>query len=137
MSGPVRTRFAAFAVLATLLAGSCSVAWAAGSPAPGGTVPSTITLSLGEPSEFRRTGSAGGENVYTAAIRAAVTATDAPVHLSVRGGGSASAEQPLRSWTEPVTRGAAKIRLRATAPNARALRADQKLVVVTLTAGGP
>jgi hypothetical protein len=120
-----------------LLVGSCGFAWAASSPVTGGTVPSTLMLSLGEPSDFKRTRSAHGQNVYVATIRAAVTATDAPVQLSVSGGGSASIDGPLRSWSEPVTHGTAKIRLRETAPSARALRGKPKLVVVTLTAGGP
>jgi hypothetical protein len=107
------------------------------SPVTGGTVPSTLSLSLGEPSGFRRTGSSPDGNVYTAIVRAEVTATDTPARLSVVGGGVASVARPLRSWTEPVSHGMARVRLRAIAPSARALRASNRLFLVTLTAGGP
>ena len=136
MSGTVRARWASLAVLAALLAGSCALA-RAGSPPVGGTVSSTLELSLGEPSAFRRTGAARRGDVYTATLPAAVTATDAPARLSIRGGGDASFMRTLRSWSEPVSLGAARVRLRTVARSARALRNEDRLFVVTLTAGGP
>ena len=136
MSAVARIRWASFVLLTALLAGLCTLARAQ-SPVTGGDVPSTLTLSLGEPSGFRRVGSTRGENVYTATLRAEVTATDAPTGLSVEGGGDAGFMQSLRSWSEPVSQGPARVRLRTVAPSAQALRNRQELFVVTLTAGGP
>ena len=136
MSAAARARWASLVLLTALLAGTCALARAQ-SPVTGGEVPSTLTLSLGEPSGFRRTGSVPEGNVYTATARAEVTATDAPARLSVEGGRDAGFMQSLRSWSEPVSQGAATVRLRAVAPSAQALRNRQELFVVTLTAGGP
>jgi len=100
------------------------------SPTPGGTVPSTLELSLGEPSPLKRVGgTADGQGVYEATLRAAVTATDAPTRLAL------DEEPPLRLWREPLAGATAKLRLREIAPNRAALR--NRTVLVTLTAGGP
>jgi len=136
MSSPARARLASLVALTALLAGACALARAQ-SPVTGGTVPSTLELSLGEASGFKRTGSTRRGNVYTATVRAEVTATDAPARLSTGGEGDASLMRSLRSWSEPVSHGVATVRLRAVAPSARALRGRSKLFVVTLTAGGP
>jgi len=138
-------------------------------PVPGGTVPSTLALSLSEPSPFRRI---GRSDFFAATIRARVTATDVPTKLSVvdgevragrRLGHMASRNSilspalearagaglgpfysldailptPLRAWRQPLGGETAKIRLRQKALNARALRNHGKLLLVTLTAGGP
>jgi len=137
VSAVARGRLASLALLTALLAGSCALARADGSPPVGGEVPSTLELSLGEPSAFRRMGAARRGDVYTATLPAEVTATDAPTSLSVSGGGDASFMRTLRSWSEPVSHGAARVRLRAIATSARALRNQHRLFVVTLTAGGP
>lgn|GEM_PF-2926023 len=136
MSAVARVRWASLAVLAALLAGSCALARAA-IPPVGGEVPSTLELSLGEPGAFRRTGTARRGDVYTATLPAEVTATDAPTSLSVEGGGDAGFTRTLRTWSEPVSHGAARVRLRVVAPSARALRNQHRTFVVTLTAGGP
>ena len=101
------------------------------SPTPGGTVPSTLELSLGEPSPFRRVATTrGGLKVFAATLRAEVTATDVPTRLSLGFEGP-----PLRRWREPLGAESAKLQLRELAPNRNALR--NRTVVVTLTAGGP
>jgi hypothetical protein len=155
------------------LAGSlvlAALARAQDSPVPGGTVPSTLSLSLSEPSPFRRAGAAGRGSVYTSVIRAEVTATDTPVRLSLTdgevtrgrrlghlvsassvlspalraqaGGGAylsldAAPPPQLKRWGRPLSGATTKIRLRQEAPNARAVRNHHKLLLVTLTAGGP
>jgi hypothetical protein len=170
MSASPRTRRHALALAAAVLAVSlalAALARAQGSPTPGGTVPSTIALSLGEPTPFTR---AGPRDVYTATIHATVTATDVPVRLSLAdgeathgrrlghmvGGASilspaldatagagpfrsldAAVPAPLKTWHRPLAGEKAKIRLRQEAPDARALRNHGKLLLVTLTAGGP
>jgi len=136
------------------------------SPVPGGTVPSTIELSLGDPTPFTR----AGRDVYAATISAEVTATDTPVSLSVADGeateaprrghlvsgggilpaallaaGTDSLYRPLdpqvplalRVWREPVIDAAVRIRLRQSAPRGTPLGHYRKLLLVTLTAGGP
>ncbi len=140
------------------------------SPVPGGTVPSTLSLSLGEPSPFQRVGTAGHGNVYVSVIRAEVTATDTPVRLSLvdgeathgprvghlaagssvlspalraqAGGGAyrpldAAVPPELKSWGQPLVATPTKIGVRQEAPNAGVLRNHHKLLLVTLTAGGP
>jgi hypothetical protein len=120
----------AAAVLASALA-LAALAHAEGGPVAGGAVPSTLALSLSEPSPFRRVGrTADGEDVYVSTIRAEVTATDAPTRLSLGLEGT-----PLRLWREPLAGTEAKLRLRRVARSPRALR--NSLAVVTLTAGGP
>lgn len=135
MSVAPRALWASLVLLAALLASACALARAEGLPPLGGTVPSTLELSLGEPSAFRRTGSTPAGNVYAATVRAEVTATDAPTWLSVLGG--ASLARPFRSWSAPVTHRAARVRLRAVASSAGELRRRNELFLVTLTAGGP
>ncbi len=170
MSASSRARRSALALAAAVLAAALALALLAraqASPTPGGTVPSTLALSLGEPTPFTN---AGPRDVYTATIRVAVTATDTPTQLSLADGevtsgprlghlvGGASilpapleatadagpfrsldAPVPatLRSWSEPLSGAPAKIRLRQETPSARALRSHGKLLLVTLTAGGP
>lgn len=140
------------------------------SPVPGGAVPSTLSLSLSQPSPFRRAGTAGRGSVYTSVIHAEVTATDVPARLSLADGevtrgprlghlvrGSSILSPALRAqagagafrsleatpplqlkrWGQPLSGTAMKIRLRQEAPDARALRNRHKLLLVTLTAGGP
>jgi hypothetical protein len=138
-------------------------------PTPGGTVPSTLAVSLDEPTPFRRI---GRSDFFTATIRARVTATDVPTRLSLidgavtagrrlghmAGGNSilspalevtvgpgpgafrsldTAPPRPLKTWNRPLSGEEAKIRLRQKAPHARALRNHGKLLLVTLTAGGP
>jgi hypothetical protein len=45
--------------------------------------------------------------------------------------------RPLRTWRRPLSSENAKIRLRQKAPNGRAVRNHGKLLLVTLTVGGP
>jgi hypothetical protein len=137
VSATARARSASLVLLSALLAGTCALARADGSPPVGGPVPSTLALSLGEPSGFRRTGSIDGENVYAATVRAEVTATDTPARLSVVGGPGARVARPLRSWSEPVSLATAKVHLRQVAPSAGALQDRDKILLVTLAAGGP
>ena len=169
----VRTRAGTPALAVAVLAASlllAALARAQDSPVPGGTVPSTLSLSLSEPSPFRRAGAAGRGSAYTSVIRAEVTATDTPVRLSLAdgeatrgprlghlvggpsvlspalraqaGGGAyrsldAALPPQLKRWGRPLSGTTTKIRLRQEAPNARALRNHHKLLLVTLTVGGP
>ena len=124
---------AALVPAAALLAACLALALPARaqSPTPGGEVPSTLSLSLGEPSPFRRVATTrGGLKVFAGTIRAELTATDVPTRLSLGYEGS-----PLRLWREPLAAEPAKLRLREIAPNRAALR--NRTVLVTLTAGGP
>ena len=57
-----QTRAGALALAVAVLTASlvlAALARAQASPVPGGSVPSTLSLSLGEPSPFRRVGAAG------------------------------------------------------------------------------
>lgn len=168
----IRSRSAAPMLAAAVLIASLALptmASSEGSPTPGGTVPSTLALSLSEPSPFRRI---GRSDFFTTTIRARVTATDLPTRLSIvdgevtagrRLGHMASRHSilsppleatagpgpgpfrlldtvippPLRIWRRPLSGENVKIRLRQKAPDARALRNHHKLLLVTLTAGGP
>ena len=126
-----RPRLLALALASTVLATTLALASLAGAerpPLPGGSVPSTLELSLGEPSLFTRSGP--GE-LFTATIRAEVSATDTPVSLSL------GEEEALERWSEPVAGAVARLHLRREAPNARTLRNRLETVVVTLMAGGP
>jgi hypothetical protein len=170
MSASPRARRSGLALAAAVLAASlvlAALARAQGAPTPGGTVPSTLALSLSEPSPFRRI---GHSDLYIAAIGARLTATDVPTNLSLAdgeatagrrlghlsagssilspaleasaGGGPFRSLDPavpaaLRVWREPLADTPVKIRLRQAAPTARALRSHRKLLLVTLTAGGP
>jgi len=166
-SAPGWARWAVLVLLSATLVISSAVARAQGSPAPGGSVPSLLSLSIGEPSPLTRGGPGG---VYTATVPAALTATDIPVRLSLvdgeATGGSrrghlgrgtsllpdplwaaadggpfrsldTSVPMPLRRWRQPLAAATTKIRLRQTAPSARALRAHRKLLLVTVTVAGP
>ncbi len=55
-------------------------------PTVGGTVESTLALSLGESSRFARVSAGQRRSVYDATIPVEVTATDAPVRLSLADG---------------------------------------------------
>jgi hypothetical protein len=61
-------------------------AFAEGGTPVGGTVESTLALSLGEPSPFARVRAGHRRSVYDAAIAVEVTATDTPVRLSLADG---------------------------------------------------
>lgn len=168
----ISTHAGALALAVAVLAASlvlAALARAQGSPVPGGTVPSMLSLSLGQPSPFRRVGAAGRGSVYTSVIQAEVTAT-IPVRLSLADGevtrgprlghlvGGSSVLSPalqaqagggayrsldaalppqLKRWGRPLSATTTKIRLRQEAPDARVLRNHHKLLLVTLTAGGP
>lgn len=71
--------------LAATLAGGVASVHAEEATDVGGAVPSTLSLSLSEPSPFVRSG-AGGGSVYTATIQAQATATDAPTRLTITDG---------------------------------------------------
>lgn len=119
------------ALLALLSAQAVAGAPARGqSPAPGGQVPSTLALSLGEPSPFTR----AGPGLFTAKLRAEVTATDTPTKLSLGTGETAAM---LRRWRQPVAGARARVTLRREVPDRRVLHSRGGLVWVTLTAGGP
>ena len=85
--GPARWALAAVAVMATLA--GANVAQAEG-PTVGGAVESTLALSLGEPSPFARVHAGHKRSVYDATIPVEVTATDAPVRLSLADGEATS-----------------------------------------------
>jgi len=81
-------RLVALALLVTALAmlGGAPAAPAEGGTPVGGTVESTLALSLGEPRPFTRVSSGHGRSVYDATVSVQVTATDAPVRLSLADG---------------------------------------------------
>jgi hypothetical protein len=81
--GPARLALAAMA--ATAAFAGANVAHAE-EPTVGGTVESTLALSLGEPSPFARVHAGHKRSVYDATIPVEVTATDAPVRLSLADG---------------------------------------------------
>ena len=82
------TRLGALALLVAALAmlGGAPAAPAEGGTPVGGTVESTLTLSLGEPSTFTRVSAGHRQSVYDATIPVEVTATDAPIRLSLADG---------------------------------------------------
>jgi hypothetical protein len=81
------TRSATLALLVALavLGGAPAVMAETGTPV-GGTVESTVALSLGEPSPLARASAGDRQGVYDATIPVEVTATDAPVRLSLADG---------------------------------------------------
>jgi hypothetical protein len=62
------------------------LALAEGGTPVGGAVESTLALSLGEPSPFAHVRAGRGRSEYSATIPVEVTATDAPVRLSIADG---------------------------------------------------
>lgn len=87
--GKLALLVAALAVLGDALDGE-SVALAEGGTPVGGAVESTLTLSLGEPSPFAHVRAGHGMSEYDATIAVEVTATDAPVRLSLADGEAVS-----------------------------------------------
>jgi hypothetical protein len=84
----LRSRVAALALIATVvvaLAGA-TAAHAEEGTSIGGTVESTLGLSLGEVSAFTRSGAAPRGRVFTASIPIEVTATEGPMWLSIADG---------------------------------------------------
>lgn len=118
---------AATLVLSAALAGSSASAQA---PTTGGQVPSTLALSLSKPGPFKRV----GRGLFTAVLRAEASATEVPTSLSLLAGGES---RRLRFWREPTVGARARVRLRQSAPNRRALRNRRARLWVTLSAGGP
>ncbi len=86
--GSARSALVAAAVMAALL--GAPAAFAEGGTPVGGTVESTLALSLGELSPFTRVSAGHGQSVYSARIAVEVTATDAPVRLSLADGEATS-----------------------------------------------
>jgi hypothetical protein len=85
MSAPGSARRTLVAVAVMVVLGGAPAPADGGTPV-GGTVESTLALSLGEPSPFSRVRGGHKESVYDATIAAEVTATDAPVRLSLADG---------------------------------------------------
>jgi hypothetical protein len=84
----VATRLKPLALLVAALAvlGSAPAALAEAGTPVGGTVESTLALSLGQPSPFARVSAGHRQSMYDATIPVEVTATDAPVRLSLADG---------------------------------------------------
>lgn len=72
----------------------------------------------------------GGSSILPTPLQAAA---DGGAYRSL----DALAASPLQRWSEPVAQAATTIRLRQIAPNSRALHNHHKLLLVTLSAGGP
>jgi len=124
-------RLGALAALTAILALSSAFARAQQPPVAGGQVPSILALALGEPGPFERIGGTSQSARFATTIRVEATATDSPAKLSLADG------PLLRIWRAPISGAPARIRLTETVSSARALRARGKLLLVTLTAGGP
>jgi hypothetical protein len=129
-------------------------------------VPSVLALSVSEPSAFRPAGGGVFDSTLRIEVTATDTPTRlsladgevttgarlghlvrgssilSPALLAAADGGSyrsldASVPPSLMTWGQPLSRAVAKIRVRQSAPHARALHGYQKLLLVTLTAAGP
>ncbi len=85
MSAAMRLGMLALLVATLAVLSGVPAALAEGTPV-GGTVESTLALSLGEPSPFARASGGHRDSVYDATIPVEVTATDAPVRLSLADG---------------------------------------------------
>lgn len=81
-----RLRTPALFVTALAVLGGAPAALAEAGTPVGGTVESTLALSLGESSPFARVSAGRGRSVYDATVPVEVTATDAPVRLSLADG---------------------------------------------------
>jgi hypothetical protein len=83
-----RSRVAALALIATVVAAlaSATAAHAEEGTNIGGTVESTLGLSLGEPSPFTRVRAGHRQSMYDATIAVEVTATEEPTRLSLADG---------------------------------------------------
>ncbi|HEV3093339.1 MAG TPA: hypothetical protein VGY30_02365 [Solirubrobacteraceae bacterium] len=79
------TRLGTLTLLVAALGAAPAALAEEGTPV-GGTVESTLALSLGEPSHFARVRTGHGSSVYDATVVVEVTATDAPVKLSLADG---------------------------------------------------
>ncbi|MFN8218161.1 MAG: hypothetical protein U0R71_16335 [Solirubrobacterales bacterium] len=95
------------------------------------TVPVQLSVADGEVSSGRRLGHlVQGSSVLSPALEAQAGA-----------GGyrplDATPPPELKRWGQPLSLETTKVRLRQRAPDAGALRGHRKLVLVTLTAGGP
>ncbi len=86
MIATTRSRMLALLVAALAVLGGVSAALAETGTPVGGTVESTLALSLGEPSLFTSVSAGHKRSVYDATIPVEVTATDAPVRLSLADG---------------------------------------------------
>lgn len=86
MSVAMRLRTPALLVAALAALGGAPAALAETGTPVGGTVESTLALSLGEPSPFARVSDGHMLSVYDATIPVEVTATDAPARVSLADG---------------------------------------------------
>jgi hypothetical protein len=94
-------------------------------------VPIRLSVSDGEASAHRRHGHlVNGPSVLPAPLQVAVD------HGPFRSLGARVAPA-LKFWSEPLAGSAAKIHLRQVAANGHVLRNHHKLLLITLTAGGP
>lgn len=168
-------RFLAAAASAAAAAVALAAALPAHAQAPeiGGSVPSVLSLSLGQPSGFRAAGGGQGGRgrLYVATVQVSLTATEMPTRLSVLDGEALGGARrghlvagrrslpaaleaavghgpyrsldsgvglPLKQWDEPLAGQAASIHLRqAYSGSAQSLRRFHKLLLVTVTTGGP
>jgi hypothetical protein len=94
-------------------------------------VPARLSVADGDSGSGRRRGHLGrGASILPSPLEA--SADGGPLRSL-----AARVPAPLRIWRAPVSGAMARIRLRQRAPSARAVRGRHKLLLVTLTAGGP
>lgn len=86
MIAAMRLRTLTLLVASLTVLGAAPAALAEAGTPVGGTVESTLALSLGEPSPFARVSAGHRQSMYDATIPVEVTATDAPVRLSLADG---------------------------------------------------